>query len=396
MSILSRGVLSDTGHVVRCSFVSSSAGRDGEQAREEAGVPVRGSGPGIAARGVLACGRRRVLHHTQHAADLPGVQLHALPALPQCQSRRRLVLSQSAGKMRRFYLSTAQLFRDICSVLDLQVTAAGKAVLVTGSDATLGFALARQLDDLGFTVFAGCLRPDSETAQRLRKESSGRLHVLALDVTSDEQVRAAQAYVALHLPTRAAGRVVNVVSLLGRIASPARAPYCAAKFAVEALADCLRLEMRRWGVDVVLVEPGDALTGSLEWFSEERVLRQAREAWANMQQEQRDEYGEKHFETVRQVYDYTKNDQEVDLGPVLRSLTDAVTRTFPLPRYQVLSPAEWLQIKEVDLGPVLRSLTDAVTRTFPLPRYQVLSPAEWLQIKVAEHLPRSVYDILYN
>lgn len=58
------------------------------------------------------------------------------------------------------------------------------------------------------------------------------------------------------------GRVVNVISLLGRIAAPARSPFCSVKFGLEAFSDCLRLEMRRWGVDVVVVEPGVVTTGN--------------------------------------------------------------------------------------------------------------------------------------
>lgn len=57
------------------------------------------------------------------------------------------------------------------------------------------------------------------------------------------------------------GRIINIVSILGRIASPLRSPYCTVKFGVEAFSDCLRLEMRRWGVDVIVVEPGDYTTG---------------------------------------------------------------------------------------------------------------------------------------
>ena len=57
------------------------------------------------------------------------------------------------------------------------------------------------------------------------------------------------------------GRIINIVSILGRIAAPLRSPYCTVKFGVEAFSDCLRLEMRRWGVDVIVVEPGDYTTG---------------------------------------------------------------------------------------------------------------------------------------
>jgi hypothetical protein len=53
-------------------------------------------------------------------------------------------------------------------------------------------------------------------------------------------------------------------------------------------------------------------TGALEWFSEERVLRQAREAWQAMNSDQREEYGETHFqETVRAVHDYIKDDKVI-------------------------------------------------------------------------------------
>ena len=53
------------------------------------------------------------------------------------------------------------------------------------------------------------------------------------------------------------GRVVNVTSAKGRICLPSNAVYGAAKYAVEAFSDCLRLEMKKFGVQVVIVEPGD-------------------------------------------------------------------------------------------------------------------------------------------
>ena len=54
-------------------------------------------------------------------------------------------------------------------------------------------------------MFAGCLRADSETAVRLKNESSGRMHVIPLDVTSEADVRAAVHYVNDHLPHSQAG-----------------------------------------------------------------------------------------------------------------------------------------------------------------------------------------------
>jgi len=52
------------------------------------------------------------------------------------------------------------------------------------------------------------------------------------------------------------GRIVNVSSVLGRISSPMIGAYCASKFALEALSDALRIELRSAGVSVSIIEPG--------------------------------------------------------------------------------------------------------------------------------------------
>lgn len=71
-----------------------------------------------------------------------------------------------------------------------QVTAAGKAVLVTGCDNVLGNALARRLDDMGYHVFAGFQSKAANIdADMLKEDCSGRLHTLQLDITSETQVR---------------------------------------------------------------------------------------------------------------------------------------------------------------------------------------------------------------
>jgi NAD(P)-dependent dehydrogenase (short-subunit alcohol dehydrogenase family) len=64
----------------------------------------------------------------------------------------------------------------------------------------------------------------------------------------------------LPLLRRARGRVVNLSSMLGRIAIPSASAYCASKHAVEAFSDSLRREVWPFGVHVVLVEPGFART----------------------------------------------------------------------------------------------------------------------------------------
>lgn len=52
------------------------------------------------------------------------------------------------------------------------------------------------------------------------------------------------------------GRIVFCSSVLGLVTAPYRGAYCASKFAIEALADALRLELAGSGLEVVLIEPG--------------------------------------------------------------------------------------------------------------------------------------------
>lgn len=83
---------------------------------------------------------------------------------------------------------------------------AGKAVLLTGCDSRIGSALARVLDEMGFTVFAGFQNAvDNSVADELKEESSGRLHILQLDVSSETQILAASLYITAHLPDEAEG-----------------------------------------------------------------------------------------------------------------------------------------------------------------------------------------------
>jgi len=65
------------------------------------------------------------------------------------------------------------------------------AVLITGCDTGFGNLLARKLDRAGMMVFACCLFPLGEGAQKLKAECSSRLRIIKMDVTSDEDVEEA-------------------------------------------------------------------------------------------------------------------------------------------------------------------------------------------------------------
>ncbi|HEX9165230.1 MAG TPA: SDR family oxidoreductase [Gemmatimonadales bacterium] len=182
-----------------------------------------------------------------------------------------------------------------------------KSVLVTGASTGIGAAIALRMDRLGWRVLAGVRQ--AADGDRLRAASSDRLQWVRLDVTDAAGIAAAvdQAtawlggapldglvnnagivvggpleylplddlrrqfevnvvgllavtQAALPLLRRGRGRIVNIGSIGGRVTSPIVGPYCASKFAVEALSDALRLELAEWGIYTSVIEPGVVVT----------------------------------------------------------------------------------------------------------------------------------------
>ncbi|MFP4502937.1 MAG: SDR family oxidoreductase [Candidatus Hydrogenedentota bacterium] len=178
-----------------------------------------------------------------------------------------------------------------------------RTAVVTGASTGIGRACALALDAAGWHVFAGVRR--EEDANTLRKRASDRLRTCHLDVTRPGEIEAAAAQVAeacggagvqglvnnagiavagpleflpmadleqqfavnvlglvrttqafLPLLRAGHGRIVNMGSVSGRFALPFVGPYAASKHALEAISDSLRVELRPWGIKVVLLEPG--------------------------------------------------------------------------------------------------------------------------------------------
>nr|XP_056705821.1 D-beta-hydroxybutyrate dehydrogenase, mitochondrial-like [Euleptes europaea] len=273
----------------------------------------------------------------------------------------------------------------------------GKAVLITGCDKGFGHALARHLHAKGFTVFAGCLLRDhgGEGARELAGLGPERMKVLQLNVCSEEEVARAletvqktlkgpdqglwglvnnagvasfgdveftslEKYKAvadvnlwgavrvtkafLPLIRRARGRVVNVSSMLGRMASPLRSSYCISKFGLEAFTDCLRQEMYRWGVAVVAIEPSNfiAATGIL---TREAVESQAEEMWQQASETVRADYGEPYFLEQAQRMEAFVNSGLRDVSPVLEDITSALTSRHPYARYNPMEARWWVRLQ---------------------------------------------------
>jgi len=60
-----------------------------------------------------------------------------------------------------------------------------------------------------------------------------------------------------HMRQQQAGRVITIGSLAGKLVLPVNGTYSATKFALEALSDALRMELAPFGIQVVLIEPGN-------------------------------------------------------------------------------------------------------------------------------------------
>ncbi|MCL4694682.1 MAG: SDR family NAD(P)-dependent oxidoreductase, partial [Candidatus Hydrogenedentes bacterium] len=105
-----------------------------------------------------------------------------------------------------------------------------------------------------------------------------------LEVNVVGQVAVTQAF--LPLIRKAQGRIVNIGSIAGRMSMAIGGPYSASKFAMEALTDSLRMELRSWGIEVVIIEPGAIHTPI--W---EKSLGAAEERIAKLPPQTREYYG---------------------------------------------------------------------------------------------------------
>ena len=63
-----------------------------------------------------------------------------------------------------------------------------------------------------------------------------------------------------HFREKGKGRIVNISSVFGRVTAPMVGAYCASKYAMEALSDAMRVELRSEGIAVSLIEPGPILS----------------------------------------------------------------------------------------------------------------------------------------
>ncbi|KAK3875741.1 hypothetical protein Pcinc_019380 [Petrolisthes cinctipes] len=281
------------------------------------------------------------------------------------------------------FTSLALLSCTVCFLLaSLTVETVGKTVLITGCDSGFGYALALHLDALGMGVVACCLDAEGDGGQQLREKGSSRLHVLQLDITSGSQLTQALDKVKeilgphgvlwglvnnaaittygavewvtmdtyrkvcdvnlfgsinvtkifLPLIRKAKGRVVTMGSARGRIASPLGSVYEVTKFALEAFNDCLRMEMKPFGVKVAMIEPGNFTAGT-KIFTEAIVQRYGEQMWEAMDDEVKETYGKHFYDNNLLKQTKISKSGNPDVSQVLVVLTEALTHVYPQARY---------------------------------------------------------------
>ena len=178
-------------------------------------------------------------------------------------------------------------------------TGTGKTVLITGASAGIGKETAKALIAAGYTVYAAARRVENMSDL---KELGGI--PLKMDVTREEDVVAAvdritrdhggvdilinnagfATYGAVeetsmddaryqfdvnlfglarltqlvipYMREQKAGKIVNIASAAGKIYVPLGAWYIATKHALEGWSDCLRFELKKFNIDVIVIEPG--------------------------------------------------------------------------------------------------------------------------------------------
>jgi NAD(P)-dependent dehydrogenase (short-subunit alcohol dehydrogenase family) len=210
--------------------------------------------------------------------------------------------------------TTRQTGLDVAGIAFFREIVMAKTILITGCSSGLGFAAARAFAERGYRVIATTRSEDD--SRRVEAEITGSIHSVICDVTVKEQVAelpetvrlitsdgvldglinnagmmlapgpvefqkmediraqfdvnvfGMMAVTSALLPLlgtadpvrRQAGRIINISSIEGKVASPFISAYAATKHAIEGFSSSLRRELRLFGIKVIVVAPGGIQT----------------------------------------------------------------------------------------------------------------------------------------
>ena len=251
--------------------------------------------------------------------------------------------------------------------------AAQKSILITGCSSGIGLASALELKARGWRVFATARQPEDLNmlegkgvealyldyadrasvvlcAAEVAKRCGGKLDALfnngaygqpgaVEDLTREvlEAQFAANVFGWLQLTNlclplmraNGSGRIVHCSSVLGLVAMKWRGAYNASKFAIEALADTQRLELKGSGIHVALIEPGPIAT---------RFIETALKFFDANINEKSSHYKQQYVRQRARLSGSTPNKWKLPPGAVVKKLIHAVEAPNPRARYFVTVP----------------------------------------------------------
>ncbi len=273
------------------------------------------------------------------------------------------------------------------------------AILITGCSSGIGRAAAEHLIAKGHTVYATARRletiadlehagartlaldvldRDSMTTAVAAVESehgsvgglvnnagyavSGAIEAVSLDAVREEFETNLFGYLQmaqLVLPgmrRRGAGRIVNVSSVAGRVTMPGAGAYAASKYAIEAVSDALRFEVKGFGIQVVVIEPGPiktAFTGTAnaaleaaadDAAADDAVADDAAGAAVD------DPYAAYHAAVAKGDAETDESFLAGSAEDVAKTIARALTASRPRPRYRVTAISRILPVLRGTLG----------------------------------------------
>ncbi len=249
------------------------------------------------------------------------------------------------------------------------------SIVVTGASTGIGYACALGLDARGYNVFAGVR--NTEDGERLKAAASDRLTAVTLDVTNAEQIAAVAEQVSartndspmvglinnagitvngpmefigidelrwqfevnviglvavtqafMPLLRQSKGRIVNISSVGGFSVTPMLGPYCASKFAVEAISDAMRRELRPAGIEVSVMQPAAIAT---------KIWEKGRDASSSFISDAPPGLTEHYGKLLQAITKYATDAEKRAADPqvVLDAVIDALESPRPKTRYRM-------------------------------------------------------------
>ncbi|KYC36584.1 short-chain dehydrogenase [Scytonema hofmannii PCC 7110] len=263
------------------------------------------------------------------------------------------------------------------------------AVVITGTSTGLGRATALELTKQGYRVFAG-VRTEKD-AESLKQAASGDLTPIIMDITKAEQIKSAAEFVSLALGDeglfalinnavaavdgplecvaiddvrwnfevnvigqiavtqaflpmlrKAKGRIINISAICGRLALPYRGLLSASKFALEAITDSLRMELRSSGIEVLSILPGGIVTPE----QADKVEINYQKTLANMSPEAKAIYGKNYRICMQRAVEANRS-KGLPPEKIIDAILEALEARKPKRQYFVTESAWRLKLSAI-------------------------------------------------